>query len=155
MDAENSYQVYDWLWTSGQLSERDVASLPAIGVQLVVNLAPPGSSNALPGEAELVTRQGLAYVQIPVEWERPQTAEFVQFAGVLEAFSGRKVWVHCAKNMRASTFVYLYRKLVLGEDEAQASYPMRDVWTPNETWRAFTAQVGALHTSWPVRGRRP
>ncbi len=155
MDAENSYQVYDWLWTSGQLSERDVASLPAIGVGLVVNLAPPSSSNALPGEAELVTRRGLAYVQIPVEWERPQAAEFVQFAGVLDAFSERKVWVHCAKNMRASTFVYLYRKLVLGEDEAPASFPMRDIWTPNETWQAFMAQVGALHSSWHVRGRRP
>jgi hypothetical protein len=28
MDAENTYQVFDWLWTSGQLSARDIEQLP-------------------------------------------------------------------------------------------------------------------------------
>jgi len=55
MDAENARQVYDWLWTSGQLSQRDIASLPALGIEAVVNIALPTSPNALPGEAELVT----------------------------------------------------------------------------------------------------
>ena len=39
MDAENTHQVYDWLWTSGQLSQRDIASLPTLGIEAVVNLA--------------------------------------------------------------------------------------------------------------------
>lgn len=69
LDAEHSYQVFDWLWTSGQLSERDIQSLPALGIEAVINLALPTSSNALAGEAELVANHGLAYVQIPVEWE--------------------------------------------------------------------------------------
>jgi len=73
MDAENTHQVFDWLWSSGQLSGQDIRRLPALGIEVVVNLALPTSSNALPGEAELVTREGLAYVQIPVEWEHPQT----------------------------------------------------------------------------------
>ena len=59
MDAENTHQVYDWLWTSGQLSQRDIASRPALGIEAVVNLALPASSNALPGEAERVTGLGL------------------------------------------------------------------------------------------------
>ena len=46
-DAENSYQVFDWLWTSGQLSERDIAALHSIGVELVINLALPTVSKAL------------------------------------------------------------------------------------------------------------
>src|SRR5690242_12307824 len=69
MDAENTHQVFDWLWSSGQLSERDILALPALGIEAVINLALPTSSNALPGEAELITRQGIAYVQIPVIWE--------------------------------------------------------------------------------------
>ena len=84
MDAENTYQVFDWLWTSGQLSERDIRDLPAMGIGAVVNLALPTSSNALAGEAELVTRQGLAYVQIPVEWEQPEPDQFAQFVRVLK-----------------------------------------------------------------------
>jgi protein tyrosine phosphatase (PTP) superfamily phosphohydrolase (DUF442 family) len=141
MDAENTYQVFDWLWSSGQLSERDILSLRSLGVEVVVNLALPTSSNALPGEAELVTRQGLAYVQIPVEWEKPLPEQFAQFAGVLDTCRDRKVWVHCAKNMRVSAFIYLYRRLMLDEAEAQASFPMREVWKPNEIWQGFIERV--------------
>jgi hypothetical protein len=46
-DAENIHQVFDWLWTSGQLSEDDIACLPALGIETVINLAPPTLSNAL------------------------------------------------------------------------------------------------------------
>jgi protein tyrosine phosphatase (PTP) superfamily phosphohydrolase (DUF442 family) len=147
MDAENTHQVFDWLWSSGQLSERDISSLPALGIDVVVNLALPTSSNALLGEAELITRQGVAYIQIPVEWEHPKSEQFTQFVGVLNAFVGRKVWVHCAKNMRVSAFIYLYRKLVLSESEEDASFPMREVWSPNETWQAFINHVSVTHSN--------
>lgn len=137
MDAENTHQVFDWLWTSGQLSEGDIARLPELGIEAVINLALPTAANALPGEAELITRQGIAYIHIPVQWQRPELRQFEQFCGVLEAFAGRAIWVHCAKNMRASTFVYLYRRLRLKESEEAAAHPMREVWMPNETWQAF------------------
>lgn len=137
MDAENTHQVFDWLWTSGQLSGQDISRLPALGIGAVINLALPTSPNALPGEAELITRQGIAYIQIPVIWERPELHQLQQFFGLLQAFAGRKVWVHCAKNMRVSAFVYLYRRLCLAESEEASAHPMRDVWVPNETWQAF------------------
>lgn len=155
MDAENTHQVFDGLWTSGQLSARDILSLPSRGFEVVVNLAPPSSSNALTGEAELVAGQGMAYIQIPVEWQNPKPEQFVQFAGVLDAFAGRRVWVHCAKNMRVSAFIYLYRRLVLAEPEELACVPMRMVWSPNETWQAFISQVCAAHPARPLQARRP
>src|SRR5690348_7907011 len=124
MDAENTHQVFDWLWSSGQLSERDILALPALGIEAVINLALPTSSNALPGEAELITRQGIAYVQIPVIWEKPEQHQLQQFFGALHAFAGRKVWVHCAKNMRVSAFIYLYRRLVLNQAQDLAAHPM-------------------------------
>ena len=42
-----------------------------------------------------------------------------------------------AKNMRVSTFIYLYRRLVLGENDATARFPMSEVWEPNEVWGRF------------------
>jgi len=119
------------------LSEHDIACLPALGIEAVINLALPTSSNALPGEAELVTLQGIAYIQIPVIWERPELHQLEQFFGVLKAFEGRKVWVHCAKNMRVSAFIYLYRRMQSGDNMEVAAFPMREVWVPNETWQAF------------------
>lgn len=153
MDAENLYQVFDWLWTSGQLSERDIVSMPLLGIEVVVNIALPTSSPSLPGEAEIVTRLGIVYVQIPVEWNNPQPEQFAQFVGVLTIFAGRKVWVHCAKNMRVSAFIYLYRKLMLGETEDRASFPMDKIWSPNQRWQAFIEQVSVLHGKDLLGGR--
>ncbi|MDD4912674.1 MAG: protein tyrosine phosphatase family protein [Sideroxydans sp.] len=137
MDAENIHQVFDWLWTSGQLSKKDVADLSTFEVDVVINLALPTASNALTGEAELVTRQGIAYIHIPVEWEQPELYQLEQFFGVVKAFEGRNVWVHCAKNMRVSVFIYLYRRLCLFESDETATFPMREIWTPNEVWGSF------------------
>jgi protein tyrosine phosphatase (PTP) superfamily phosphohydrolase (DUF442 family) len=137
MDAENTHQVFDWLWSSGQLSEADIAALPALGVEAVINLALPTSTNALHGEAELVTGRGIAYLQIPVLFDKPQLRQLQQFFSALQMFEGRKVWVHCAKNMRVSAFIYLYRRLRLHESDADARYPMREVWHPDATWQAF------------------
>lgn len=155
MDAENTHQVFDWLWSSGQLSERDIASLQALGVEAVVNLALPTSSNALPGEAEFVTRQGIAYVQIPVQWEKPELFQLEQFFGALKIFEGRKVWVHCAKNMRVSAFIYLYRRLCLRESEEAASHPMQEVWVPNETWQAFINNALKVHSNHSLKADVP
>lgn len=146
MDAENTHQVFDWLWTSGQLSENDIAGLPALGIGAVINLALPTSSNALSAEAELVTRQGIAYIHIPVEWERPGLHQLEQFFGTLKVFEGCNIWVHCAKNMRVSAFVYLYRRLCLGDLDEDALHPMREVWVPNETWQAFIHNALSMHT---------
>jgi protein tyrosine phosphatase (PTP) superfamily phosphohydrolase (DUF442 family) len=136
-DAEDIHQVFDWLWSSGQLSEADIVCLPKLGIAAVINLAPPTSSNALPGEAELVTLGGIAYVQIPVLWDRPELYQLRQFFAALAMFEGRKVWVHCAKNMRASAFIYLYRRMVLGDEDEAAAFPLREVWEPNQIWQTF------------------
>ncbi len=101
----------------------DIQRLPEFGIEAVVNLALPTASNALPGEAEAVTGQGMPFVQIPVPWEKPEPRHLQQFFGVMDAFAGRRVWVHCAKNFRVSAFVYLYRRLRLGEAHEAALYP--------------------------------
>jgi RimJ/RimL family protein N-acetyltransferase len=145
MDAENVFAVDAALWTSGQLSAADIARLPGLGIEAVVNLALPTSSNALPGEAEAITALGLPYVQIPVPWEKPELGHLQQFFGVMDAFAGRKVWVHCAKNMRVSAFIYLYRRLRRGEPEAAARHPMQEVWEPNATWREFIERALEAH----------
>lgn len=145
MDAVNTFQVFDWLWTSGQLSEGDVRALPGLGFGVLINLALPSSPNALAGEAELAASLGLTYIHIPVVWESPRTEQFFQFARLLKGLAGEKVWVHCAMNMRVSAFVYLYRVLVLGESEEDASFPMREIWSPNEIWLQFIREVNEFY----------
>jgi RimJ/RimL family protein N-acetyltransferase/protein tyrosine phosphatase (PTP) superfamily phosphohydrolase (DUF442 family) len=151
-DAPNTRPVFDGLWTSGQLSQADIQRLPELGIEAVVNLALPTASNALPGEAEAVTGQGMAFVHIPVPWEKPEPRHLQQFFGVMEAFGGRKVWIHCARNFRVSAFVYLYRRLRLGEAHEAALHPLRTVWQPNPIWQAFIDQSLSNLDQEPVTG---
>jgi [ribosomal protein S5]-alanine N-acetyltransferase len=139
-DAPNTRAVSDGLWTSGQLSQADIERLPELGIETVINLALPTAANALPGEAEAVTGLGMTYLQIPVPWEKPESRHLWQFFGSMDTFAGGKVWVHCARNFRVSAFVYLYRRLRLGEPHEVALHPMCTVWQPNPTWQAFIEQ---------------
>lgn len=141
MDAEQVHRVFDWLWTSGQLSARDIGGLPGLGIRTVINLALPTASNALRGEAELVTGAGMNYFHIPIPWERPELHHLGLFFALMESVGGEPTWVHCAKNMRVSAFIYLYRRLRLGESEADSSFPLTAVWEPNEVWRRFMADA--------------
>ena len=141
MDAESTHRVFDWLWTSGQLSADDIARLPALGVRNVINLALPSSTYALKGEAELVTGLGLNYIHLPVTWEAPEPAQLRRFFLLLQSLAEEPTWVHCARNMRVSAFVYLYRRLCLAESQDAASYPLREVWQPNATWAAFISEA--------------
>ncbi len=141
MDTVNTVQIFDWLWTSGQLSEKDIQQLPGLGFDTVINLALPTSANALENESTRVTNLHMNYFQIPVEWELPEVEQFLLFTKLMQALEGRKIWLHCAMNMRVSAFVYLYRKFVLKESDELPRAHMDRIWTPNEIWQEFIDEV--------------
>lgn len=129
------------LATAGQPIEPQFASILAADYKVIVNLALSTSTNALPSEQEIVESLGMEYVHIPVVWEQPTLENLEQFFAVMQSNANRRVFVHCAKNMRVSVFMYLYRVLHAGVDEAAASSDMYRIWSPNETWQKFIEQA--------------
>ena len=67
------------------------------------------------------------------------------FFKVLQAFTGQKIWVHCAKNMRVSCFIYLWQKHVQQLAESQARYPMSEIWQPTGVWQELIEQTAARY----------
>jgi hypothetical protein len=106
----------------------------------------PSSTVALKGEAELVTGLGLNYIHLPVTWEAPEVAQLRRFFLILQSFNEEPTWVHCARNMRVSAFVFLYRRLCLGESQEASSHPLREVWEPNPIWQDFISQALRAHS---------
>jgi uncharacterized protein (TIGR01244 family) len=139
-------EVSPRLVTSGQPAPADFARLQETGVEMVINLAAPGSTNYNPNEAALALENGLAYVHLPVVWTAPQRGDFETFAAILKAQQEKVVLVHCALNMRVSAFVYAYRVKFEGEDETVARTRMEQIWSPNEVWSAFLTDVLAAPT---------
>lgn len=137
----NYLQITETIGTAGQPTREQFAAIAAAGYELVVNLAMPDSPNALADERELLTRQGLDYVHIPVVWGR----DLERFMAVMDRNSGRRVFVHCALNMRVSVFVALYRVIRQGLDIDQARAPILEIWKPDPVWKAFAAESLARH----------
>ena len=129
--------IDDLLCTSAQPGPEQLAALGGTGVRHVINLALPTSDHAVPDEGARLAAQGITYVNIPVPWEQPAAAQFLLFAQVLWAMRDEPVLVHCACNMRASAFVFLYRVLHEGVPLEEAAATLHAVWTPEGAWRDF------------------
>jgi uncharacterized protein (TIGR01244 family) len=112
---ERYVEVDDRLATAAQPGPAAIDWLKAQGFEAVVNLSTPTARNFLPDEARRVMEAGMAYVHAPVDCSRLDPSHYEVLRGVLEAYAGRKVLVHCAGNVKSSALVLLYRHLELGE----------------------------------------
>jgi protein tyrosine phosphatase (PTP) superfamily phosphohydrolase (DUF442 family) len=133
--APNVVEISPMLVTSGQPSAEALARLGEQGFGAVISLSPPAAYDAVRDEPSIVTRQGLAFINIPIDFDRPTERDFDEFAKVLSGFAGRKVLVHCQVNMRASTMVFLYRTIVAKEDPQRAYEAVIEVWVPEGPWK--------------------
>jgi protein tyrosine phosphatase (PTP) superfamily phosphohydrolase (DUF442 family) len=127
------------LSSSGQPTLEQLEAVVQAEFEVVVNLLP--EERVLEGEPDLLLSKGVEYVSIPVVWDSPQRHDIEQFFVTLTALKSRKVFVHCAANMRATAFMYLYYVLEEGRDEAEVRAVMNRVWEPNSVWQQFIEQV--------------
>lgn len=129
------------LATGGQPTEAQLAHLATAGYEVVINLALSDSDYALPNEAELVRRAGMEYIHIPVDWEQPCANDFARFARAMDRVQDRRVFLHCAANMRVSSFLLVYRVLRAGWSYADARVELEKIWLPNRTWSSFIEET--------------
>ncbi|MBD0263842.1 MAG: protein tyrosine phosphatase family protein [Tolypothrix sp. Co-bin9] len=140
-DIYNFLKLSDTIASSGQPTQEQFQAIKAAGYQVIVNLALPESPNALKDEKQIVESKGMQYVHIPVVWENPTIENVKEFFSVMEANTHKKVFVHCAANMRVSAFMYLYRHLHQRISDEDAKKDLQKIWIPNEIWQSFIEQV--------------
>ena len=110
--------IYNWrrlddrITTSGQPTEEQLADIHALGVRHIVNLGLHTHEKALPDEAASVSRLGMTYIHIPVDFQNPTDGDFDQFCAVMEQLKEVPVHVHCIANYRVSAFFYRYRRFM-------------------------------------------
>jgi len=139
-DIYNYRPTSDGLATSGQPRERQLADIAAAGYQVIINLALHDDPRySLPDEAGSVHALGLDYIHVPVAFDSPAESDLESFFAAMDRNRGRKIWIHCAANMRVTAFLGLYRVLREGWESARAFELMDSVWRPNDTWSAFIA----------------
>ena len=137
----NFLMVTDRIHTSGQPTEAQLGGLRRAGYDMVVNLSPPQVFGSLPREGALVARAGLDYVNIPVDWHRPEYEDFERFAHILTGLRSGRILVHCQVNKRASLFTFLYRVIHEDADPDEAYEGVIAIWVPDPHWIDFARGV--------------
>lgn len=133
----NLLRVNDRLATSGMPRPEDFSAIREAGFEAVINLAMPTSDNAMANEGDLVTRAGMTYIHIPVNFESPQPTDFTRFARMMDTLQDERAYVHCAANMRVSAFVFLHRALRDSGGRAETEHDLKRIWNPAGVWREF------------------
>lgn len=138
-DIYNYLPINENLYTSGQPTEKQFELIKSSGFENVINLAPHNAENSLKDEKATLKELGISYIHIPVDFKNPTEEDFEIFQKALSDLSGKKVWVHCAANMRVSAFIYRYRQSVLGEPKDVARKDLSQIWEPYGVWKKFIA----------------
>ena len=137
----NYLSLSDSIATAGQPTEGQIAVIAENGYEAVINLGLAESEYALDNEEAVVRAHGMPYVHLPVIWERPRKLDLERYFKVMEANKSKKLFIHCAANMRVSVFMALYRILRLGWSEEKAFEQVKRIWVPNDVWQAFIDEI--------------
>nr|WP_309693566.1 protein tyrosine phosphatase family protein [Armatimonas sp.] len=136
------HRIRNFLWlddnlgTSGLVRPEQLDWIADAGFVCVINLLPDESDAWFPEEPGRVGELGMEFVRIPVIWLKPTRENFETFCIAMNERKDKKLFVHCAANMRASAFLYLWR-LRNGYDESEALDDLHDIWEPDGVWAEF------------------
>ena len=134
----NYYKVPDLFETSGQPNNKQLISIANGGYEAVINLAPNTTiEGTIINEEAILKSNNITYIHIPVDFNNPLDEDFNKFVAALEQNKHKKIWVHCAANMRVSAFVFKYRRDVLGLSPKNIEVDLEAIWVPNKTWSSF------------------
>ena len=134
--------VHEHLMTSGQPTTEQLKQIKEYGVDTIINLAFTDANPHLEHEDKICAELGLNYIQIPILWDTPADDQCLFVLDLVAHLVQEKmVWVHCAKNMRVSSLIYLYRQYFMDMDMPTAQELMHQIWEPNETWTGLIHAV--------------
>lgn len=133
------------LHSAGQPTAGQLRHFAAESIEVVINLALPTSDDAVGEEAVILSGQGISYCHLPVDWDKPREEDFTLFSDVFSALRNRSLLVHCAKNMRASAFLYLYRVIFDSMSHEAACRDLCRIWTPFDQWYRLINRIRSRH----------
>ncbi len=133
----NFLSLSEKLATAGQPLEEELECVSNEGYEVVINLALSDADYSLPDEKRSVTKLGMKYIHMPVIWQNPTSGDLDKFFVAMEKYKNKKLFVHCAANMRVSSFIALYRVIKEGWDYSDAINDVYKIWRPNKIWSDF------------------
>ena len=134
----NYYKVPGLYETSGQPTSSQLKLLIKKGYEVIINLAQDSIVGKVAfNEEGILESSGIIYIHIPVDFDNPKESDFENFVSIIKKYKNKKLFVHCAANMRVSAFTYRYRRDILNLKHDEIIKDLEKIWKPNKVWKSF------------------
>ena len=141
-EISNFQFIHDHLFSSGQPSKEQLQAIKEYGITSVINLALTDADPHLDQEDRICLELGLNYFHIPLLWDTPSDDQCLFILDLIDHLVQKQmVWIHCAKNYRVASLMYLYRQYYMNIDMPTAREEFHKIWEPNETWTGLIHAV--------------
>ncbi len=125
---ERFKKIDDKLSTSGQPTENELKRIAEEGFEVLINTRPKSEMDELFNEREIVENLGMKYFQIETDLLKPNMEELNKFLELMIKYNGKKIFLHCRANKRASGLLAIYRIAKLNWEKENALNKVREVW---------------------------
>jgi protein tyrosine phosphatase (PTP) superfamily phosphohydrolase (DUF442 family) len=142
MDIANYFKYNELLSSGAQPSAEQIEALKAHGFEVIVNISPSSTRNAIKDEAQVVEKQQMDYVHFPVDCSNLRPIHYNTFRGIMAGLEGKKVFVHCGGNIKSSNLLHMYHVLHKGMDEAESLKTLKKIQNPEAKWFNYFRSFG-------------
>jgi protein tyrosine phosphatase (PTP) superfamily phosphohydrolase (DUF442 family) len=142
MNIQNYFQYTDSLSSGAQPTQEQIAALKNNGFDVIVNISPVSTRNAIKDEAQLVEQLQMDYIHFPVDCSNLRPLHYNTFKGIMNGLEAKKVFVHCGGNIKSSNLLHMYHVLEKGIDEKESLQTLRKIQNPEEKWFNYFKKMG-------------
>ena len=114
--------------TSEQPTENEIKLIAEDGFEVLINARPQSEMDEIFDEKKLAENLGMKYFLIETELGNPSMDELTKFLELMTKFEGKKIFLHCHKNKRASGLLAVYRVVKLGWEKDNAIKKVKEIW---------------------------
>ncbi len=144
MNISNYFQYNENLSAGAQPIEADFIELKANGYEAIVNISTFSARNALANEGKIIENLKMEYVHFPVDCSNLRPFHYQTFKGIMNGLEGKKVFVHCAGNIKSSNLLHMYNVLEKKVNEKESVETLRKIQNPEEKWLIYFRSFGML-----------
>ena len=130
------------LAAGGQPTAEQLKNLKENGFEVIVNISTSSAKNAIHNEVEIVENLKMDYVHFPVDCSNLRDIHYLTVSSILKTFESKKVFIHCAGNIKTSNLIHMYNVLEKKMDENESLQTLLKIQQPEEKWFNYFRKMG-------------
>ncbi len=138
----NFYKYSEELAAGAQPTVDQFIDLKNDGFEVIFNISPSSTRNAIHNESEIIEKLGLNYIHFPVDCSNLQPLHYTTFSGIMNGVRDKKVFVHCGGNIKSSNLIHMYDVLENRKDETESLNTLKKIQNPEDKWFDYFKSFG-------------